>query len=412
MNDNFIRKSQLREKLVERDKSLGFEDSTIKKKVCCLSRLLRYMNEHDLDMYTYEVGEAFLSETCSDSSLSHYLRNNLSYMIVILDDICNGIICNRRHISHDYPLVGSMAQLVNSYLESILQEQRVQSKTAEVKRCILSRFTQKMSAENIGWDTLKFYHIVDFLSSTKNTTPQVHVAIHGLLQYAYEHGVIALDLVLYVKAINPHRKEKLPSYYSKEEVLCVEESIDRRSPIGKRDYAIVLLASRLGLRSSDIRTLKFKNLDWDKNEIDIIQYKTGQRLILPLLSEVGAAIVDYIRYARPACDYKTLFLTCSHPYKPIETSGISSIVRGYFTKSGVDCKGKHVGPHALRHSLATTMLSNGTSLPIISDVLGHASSESTMYYLGIDVASLIKCSLDVPPVDDSFYIQKGGVLYE
>lgn len=80
--------------------------------------------------------------------------------------------------------------------------------------------------------------------------------------------------------------------------------------------------------------------------------------------------------------------------------------------SGVDCKGRHAGPHALRHSLATSMLGEGTSLPVVSSVLGHASSESTMYYLGVDVPSLLKCSLQVPPVAEGFYTQKGGILYE
>jgi integrase len=220
------------------------------------------------------------------------------------------------------------------------------------------------------------------------------------------------DLSIYLKSVKPHRKEALPSCYDPEDVIRVENAIDRRSNIGKRDYAMVLLASRLGLRSSDIRMLEFKDIDWDNSEIKIVQYKTKRHLTLPLLADVGDAIIDYVKNSRPTSRLKNIFLTCTHPYKPCGSATVSSIVKRYFVESGVDCKGRHTGAHALRHSLATAMLGNGTTLPVISGVLGHETSESTMYYLGVDVSSLLKCSLDVPPVDESFYMQKGGILYE
>ena len=118
-----------------------------------------------------------------------------------------------------------------------------------------------------------------------------------------EFKIVKQDLCLdYIRPCK-YSKEKLPSYYSKEEILQFENQIDRLSIVGKRDYAMFLLASRLGLRSSDIRLLQFSDIDWDKNEIRIIQKKTKKPVILPLLEDVGTAIIDYVMNARP--DKKT-----------------------------------------------------------------------------------------------------------
>ena len=92
-------------------------------------------------------------------------------------------------------------------------------------------------------------------------------------------------------------------------------------------------------------------------------------------------------------------------------STLCTIVTDYIYAAGVLPKGRHHGTHSLRHSLATNLLENGTSLPVISEVLGHGTTESTMYYLGVNIKSLLECSLVVPDVPEDFYMQKGGILY-
>ncbi len=166
------------------------------------------------------------------------------------------------------------------------------------------------------------------------------------------------------------------------------------------------------VRSSDIRNLTFKEIDWDNNTINLTQYKTRKELTLPLLAEVGDAIIDYVKYGRPVSKSKTIFLSAHPPYGQISASGISSIVTCRIYEANIEYKGRHHGAHALRHSLATALMNNGVHMPVISEALGHAETQSTMYYLGIDVTHLPECSLAVPPINDAFYTQGGGMLYE
>ena len=412
MTEIFIQKSLMREKLRKRDESLDLLESTHKRRGFRLNTVIRFMDEKSIDNYTPEIGQAFLEEYCTRPKATNYGIGLMKNLISILDEICNGEAASTRRSRAYYPLYGKMAPVIEEYLLYMKSELRLSEKTINRYRYYLSHFSQKMSMLGLSWDELTYSHVVDFLSSVQNTNAQTYACIKNAIHYAFTRGCMSKDLSIYLKSVKPHRKEALPSCYDPEDVIRVENAIDRRSNIGKRDYAMVLLASRLGLRSSDIRMLEFKDIDWDNSDIKIVQYKTKRHLTLPLLADVGDAIIDYVKNSRPTSRLKNIFLTCTHPYKPCESATVSSIVKRYFVESGVDCKGRHTGAHALRHSLATAMLGNGTTLPVISGVLGHETSESTMYYLGVDVSSLLKCSLDVPPVDESFYMQKGGILYE
>lgn len=182
--------------------------------------------------------------------------------------------------------------------------------------------------------------------------------------------------------------------------------------MGKRNYAVILLASRLGIRASDIANLKLSNIDWDNNQIQFTQIKTKRHISLPLLAEVGNAIVDYVLHGRPETDIRNVFLTFRRPYAPLTHSSITTIVDRYMRESNVNIENRHHGSHSLRHSIATALMDNEVSLPVISDVLGHKTTLSTMRYLEVNTKALIECSLDVPLVDDNFYKQHGGFFYE
>ncbi|MDR0745799.1 MAG: tyrosine-type recombinase/integrase [Mediterranea sp.] len=208
------------------------------------------------------------------------------------------------------------------------------------------------------------------------------------------------------------KREQMPSFYTAEEIMVVENSISRSSGVGKRNYAMVLLASRLGLRASDIAGLQFNNIDWDKNLIIFKMQKTGKTIELPLLADVGNAIIDYLRHGRPNSTLQNVFLSARAPYVGATKACVCAAINTIICHSGIDTGGKHHGPHSLRHSLAATMLNNGTVLPVISETLGHKITQTTMSYLKIDIASLLKCALPVPPVPNAFYMQRGGAFYE
>jgi len=193
-----------------------------------------------------------------------------------------------------------------------------------------------------------------------------------------------------------NKRERILSFYSLEEVRQVISAIDRTSPSGKRDLAIILLASKLGIRSSDICRLKMTDLHWERGTIEFIQYKTKIFQQLPLTETVQFALLDYIKNARPARSRDTIFIGIKNGYAPFSNTCIHGFVSYYFKKVGIDISERKHGPHALRNSLATNLMHNNTPMHIIKDVLGHTNINMTKIYLNIDLDTLKQVALEVP----------------
>lgn len=230
---------------------------------------------------------------------------------------------------------------------------------------------------------------------------QRHVAtivssVNGFLRLMFEEGHLSNEVWQLMPKVKSSRNAFLPSSWKKEDVLRLLTAIDRGNPLGKRDYALLLLVVRLGLRASDIRNLKLNNLDWNKKKIEFLQKKTSQTLELPLLDDVGWALIDYLKNGRPRTRTEVIFINHKAPYGPFkETNGMMQILRKYMSFAGLEIpKNEHRGLHSLRSTLARTMLESGTPLPVISDVLGHESLQSTSIYLKIDLQGLRKCAID------------------
>lgn len=243
--------------------------------------------------------------------------------------------------------------------------------------------------------------MLDYCNSCAgNSTSTMHnrlSIIRVFARYLYSEGMTKQDLSTVVPNVPYHHMMRPPASYSTEEVQKILNAVDRESPLGKRNYAMLLMASALGLRSSDIRGLVFPELQWEKNTISLVMKKTGKPLILPLLAPVGEAIIDYLRHGRPHINSDVVFLTHEIPYRPLTPSGLSSVVRNYICKAGVAHKPSvGYGPHSLRHFLASSLLEQNIPLPIISEVLGHSDSRTTEIYLSIDIPHLHECSLEVP----------------
>jgi site-specific recombinase XerD len=202
----------------------------------------------------------------------------------------------------------------------------------------------------------------------------------------------------------PHRHvrhESTPHLWSADEIRRVLAVIDRRSAVGKRDYAMILATARLGLRISDLRHLELGDLDWRARRITITQHKTGRPLSLPLLDDVGWAIIDYVRAGRPETDCAKVFVKHRGPFNAFGcSSSIASRLSRYAARAGIEFgAGEVCGMHSLRGALAVAMISNDTPIPVVSAVLGHASSDTTQaYYLRFDTERLRCCALDVEDV--------------
>ena len=221
--------------------------------------------------------------------------------------------------------------------------------------------------------------------------------LRSALRYLHSVGIIANDLSAVLPKIRYSKKAKIPSAYTKDEVGRMIGSIDRGNPRGKRDYALILLAARLGLRASDIANLTFSSFQWDKNVIKIVQHKTGEVVVLPLLNDVGEAVIDYIRYSRPKSDEPFVFLKLNAPNDVMRANSVHSVVYTRLKSAGVKIPpGKKHGPHALRHSLASALLENDVPMPVISEALGHSDTDSTSVYMKIDITKLRECAVEVP----------------
>jgi integrase len=209
----------------------------------------------------------------------------------------------------------------------------------------------------------------------------------------------------------PHRHvrhESEPHVWTVEEIRRVLAVIDRQSAAGKRDYAMILATARLGLRISDLRQLALSDLDWRAKTITIVQHKTRRWLSLPLLDDVGWAIIDYVGHGRPETACLKVFVKHRHPFDAFGcSSSVACRLSRHAGRAGIAFRpGEVCGMHSLRGSLAVAMIGNQTPIPVVSAALGHASSDTTQaYYLRFDIEALRCCALDV---EDVIAPAKGG----
>ena len=197
-----------------------------------------------------------------------------------------------------------------------------------------------------------------------------------------------------------HRKTNIRTYYTKEEITKLLNAIDIRTKHGKENYLIISLICYLGLRISDVINLKLSNINFNDNTISIIQYKTGNQLILPLIDKVKYPLLDYLKNVRPnVTNLDYVFITFDKPYKHhVELKNHNYIVKDYLLKVGINVNGRKHGFHSLRHSFSTLLLNEDTSLYSISTILGHQDIKTTMSYLDIDISKLKELALEVPYV--------------
>lgn len=230
--------------------------------------------------------------------------------------------------------------------------------------------------------------------------------LRQLFHYLYDNGYTTTDNALYVLKDQYRNRCKLPTTYTEEEISRVLAAVDRSSAIGKRDYLILLLAAQYGWRTGDIVSFKFSQIDWDKNIISFAQGKTDVPVEYPLLSSVGNAVIDYLKHGRPQTDAPEIIVSAEigKHGTPLKPPTVHSVVSRYMREANIDhWKEKRHGAHSLRHSLASNLLKNNVSMPVISTVLGHQRTETTKIYLKVDIEKLSLCPLPSPKMNSPFY---------
>jgi site-specific recombinase XerD len=217
------------------------------------------------------------------------------------------------------------------------------------------------------------------------------------LRFLISEGKCVETLYAAIPALAHWRLSSMPQYLLQEDVEQIIGSCDPRTPVGRRDRAMLLLLARLGLRAGDILGLRLGDIDWKEAAIRVCG-KGHLETRLPLTQEVGEAVVDYLRAGRPQTDTDVLFIRAYAPFRAFASQiAISAIVIRAMRRAGVVCPSRGAA-HVLRHSLATAMLRHGASLQEIATVLRHRSIETTEIYAKVNVTALQQIAQPWPEV--------------
>ncbi|MFH1762505.1 MAG: site-specific integrase [bacterium] len=371
------------------------------------NRLRDYTGQIGKNIYTAKMGMDFLETEYGITVYKKLTQRNMRCaraVNVLTDYLLHGIIFSRtrqtvRTYHTQFPKV----------FQGYIDKKRANGSSEDTLcayEIYLSRFSNYLNSRGIA----KIYAldeatVLGYTDTLVQHSPSViHTtlcSLRTLFHYLFQNGFTSKNFAYIVPHDGYRKRTKVPSAYPKEDVEKLLRSIDRGNPKGKRDYAIILIAARLGLRAQDICNLSFGNLKWETSTIEIIQEKTARSLVLPLLEDVGLAIIDYLKYTRPECNStNAVFLRLTPPIGKLEAPTLHSIVTQHMNIAGIKIQdGKKHGPHALRHSLASAMLEANTPLPVISEVLGHRNTATTSIYLQIDINQLRTCTLDPFPFD-------------
>ena len=394
----------LENELLQKLKDRGCSSITITGYRYLCNSIISWLSDNGFEFYTKEEGKAFLEDYLSKHGNNQYYLN-LRTVIYRLDDIVDG---KWEDVHSDkgkhFILSDEFTDIVNIYC-SAETDKGLASGTIKYKRYAISWFLHELGIfQCFSLTQLSPKLIV--MACIRITNHSLWGEIRLFLRYLVAEQKLETDYSTLV----PHYSKPyvIPSVYSIDEIKRIENSIDTSTIQGKRDYAIILLASRMGLRSSDIVKLKIEDII-EKDELNIIQQKTGKPLHLPLIDEVYSAIVDYLT-VRPSSMVKEIFLSVCAPYNPISTGTIRTSLKKYMIAAGIDAGNRRKGPHALRSSLASSMVNDDISYETVRRVLGHSSKNAIKHYAKIDVEKLRQYCLEPPKVSGNFKAFLKGVI--
>ena len=247
-----------------------------------------------------------------------------------------------------------------------------------------------------GLDSLRIEAFLQVVGGRLARASLQHTVAHlrSFLRFLAAQELVRPGLDAQIDTPRVYRDERLPRAIPWEQVRALLRSVERTTPMGRRDYAMLLLVATYGLRSCEVVSLALDDVRWRAGELRVQRPKVRSPLVLPLTPEVGAALLGYLRDGRPDLGYREIFLRVRAPIGPLKPTGVTEVFQGRVRRSGLSIPFQ--GPHCLRHSLAVHLLRQGTPLKAIGDLLGHRSAESTCVYLRLHIEDLRDVGLDLP----------------
>lgn len=368
--------------------------------------LLDFVEENGFEDFTLEIIESFLYEKYGLTSFDETNTQNLPRWLVnvvrrsvgvLYEYKCTGTI--RRKQSHPRSKTPEcFLAPTKAFLENCAKRCNSE-RTIIGKKKLINAFLWYLydmgikDISSVGSSQIMSY-LRTMASRAQRTTATTISTLKQYFEFLNQEKYIENDVSKGIPKPQHGRTGKLPNIWKSDQIEKLLNSIDRSNPIGKRDYAILLLVTHLGLRDGDVQNLKFENLHWQECCIRLIQSKTGRPLELPLEQEVGEAIIDYLKYGRPIQD-KTQYVFVRHSAPFGKCNNYFHVMRKYLSAAGVPFdREKSHGLHTLRYSLATKLLEHEVPIETISEILGHASVNTTKIYLHADLDTLRQCALN------------------
>lgn len=389
---------------------LGYTEGSMKFYSNRWQKILQFAKEHNETHYSEQLGVNYvesyfqISKKDFDKTLSQKDTQELRIIRMIGDFQLHHTVL-RRYYKHK-------ELLKDQYYIDISNDFREYCKSKDYSKVTVDHYvkqserfmdyliSQKIYAcHNITLSIVNCY-IKTLAGYAYKTVEQNICSIRAFLRYLLEQEILKDDLASKTPMVQARKQTRIPSVWTKEELVALIGAIDRGSPKGKRDYAIILIACMLGLRVTDIKNLTFDCFNWEEKKLILTQSKTREVITLPIPSEVGWAVIDYLKYGRPNVDSSFVFIRHMAPFLPFsENDYLHQLIQSYMRIAHIPTLKKHRGMHSLRHTAASRMLEHDTPLAVISDILGHTDTNSTAVYLKVDINKLKECCLNMPEVD-------------
>jgi site-specific recombinase XerD len=385
---------------------LRYSESIVKRYLSVFRRVKKHLEGYGESDYSRDAGCRFLAEYLLHPQRQPGMYRSTKTVIHRLDEICEGRVFAARFSERRPECPECFKAVRDDYIQHAkdrgLAEGTVKNHNRHVNRLLTKLFERGVERLN-KLDAANAYKVVEEYEPKQVSLP----IIKTFFYYLYQKGMTVTDYSPCVP--RPPRPQGLPSIYTAEEISLLFSSIDRSKSVGKRDYAVLMLASHLGMRSSDIANLALGNIDRNGRRICFTQVKTGRPTTLVLNSDVQEALDDYIENGRPASETDKIFIGIMAPFAPIRPASCYAIAEHRLKEAGIEPAGRKRGPHALRMSYATALVARGIPYAIVTKALGHDDPQSAKYYVRLDIERLRMCALDVPRPTGTFAINLGDL---
>jgi len=356
--------------------------------------LVRYVNANRYEVYTPQIGMDFLE---SEERLMYLKPASYKFQrttIRRLNEYLDGEKYSPSYLRVNYECPEPFREDYDRFIESLLNS-GLKYNTIKQYRVFIAKLFQDFVNYGVStWDAVNAQVLSGaFARSTNKMTFATYTK--KLFKYLVGEKIVKYNYSGILPKV-PYFK-RIPSVYSTAEIDKILNSVNRSTALGKRDYAILMLAARLGMCAADIRLLRFENINFEKKLIEFARYKTGVRQRLTLLPEVDDALRDYIDNARGDSQEPYVFMTNRKSVQVPATAGvISNAAAKYFRESGVEIGDRHHSSHALRMSLASALVAENVPYDAVRTILGHEDPDAITHYVKLDVENIRFCALDVP----------------